>query len=263
MKFNFNEDRLKQGIYISINTHSNRIYVGKTTINFQERWNEHVRLLLQQKHFNKFLQNDYDKCKNELDHDDFLEFHVLEIMENFTQEEINKKEEFYILSIFDKQKYCYNFKKRINEKERSCYSKTPKETKKKQSENSKKMWNDPVWKEKQISVITIGKNKPKSIQINSQNVKKLWQNEEYREKNLKSRKPKKNFRHSKETIEKMSKTKRKNLGKIISPTGEVFEVIGAKTFCIEHNIPLSSVGNISSLLSGKMLSVHGWRKYKE
>lgn len=55
----------------------------------------------------------------------------------------------------------------------------------------------------------------------------------------------------------------KNHGKIISPEGEVFEVIGIRAFCEAHDIPKSAWANINRMLGGKIKKAcyGGWRKY--
>lgn len=148
MKFIYETHSLKPGIYKIINTHTNRIYIGQC-LSFKNRWHDHKRHLLYQSHQNKFLLNDFNKSKTELGHDDFLEFRVLEVMENSTKQERNQREEFYIHAIWDQQERCYNFKKNIQAKERSCYSKNPKETRRLIANNTQKAWNAMSEQERQ------------------------------------------------------------------------------------------------------------------
>jgi group I intron endonuclease len=110
MKFFYEDNSLKSGIYKILNTHTNRFYIGQAK-EFKERWKAHKCSLLSGKHQNKFLLSDFNKCKTELGHDDFIEFHVLEVMENSTKEERNKKETEFILEVFDNQVFCYNMSK--------------------------------------------------------------------------------------------------------------------------------------------------------
>lgn len=110
MRFFYNEHSLISGIYKIINTHTNRIYIGQAK-EFKERWKKHRGSLLNNKHQNRFLQADFNKSREELGHDDFLEFHVLEVMENSTKEERNKREEEWIAKHWDKQNLCYNLTK--------------------------------------------------------------------------------------------------------------------------------------------------------
>lgn len=139
MKFNYQANSKFSGIYKILNTHTNRVYIGQAK-SFQQRWYDHKRSLLNDKHQNKFLLNDFRKCSEELGHDDFLEFHVLEVMEDSTKKERNKREEEWIAKFWDGQQTCYNFKEKTEAQERSCYSLTPEETRKKIAQNSQKMW---------------------------------------------------------------------------------------------------------------------------
>lgn len=107
MKFIYEEHSLKSGIYKILNTHTNRVYIGQAK-EFKERWKAHKNSLLNNKHQNKFLLSDFNKCRKALGHDDFLEFHVLEVMENSTKEERNKRETMLISEVFDNQVHCYN-----------------------------------------------------------------------------------------------------------------------------------------------------------
>ena len=268
MKFFYQDHAKKSGIYKIINIHTNRIYIGQAKP-FKQRWYGHKCSLLNGKHQNKFLQNDYNKCKQELGNDDFLEFHVLEVMENSTKKERNFKEEFYIASVFDKQEQCYNFHEKTEAKERSCYSNTPEETFLKKSISMKKTWENAEFKEKTSASIKKSMNKPETHELKSQVMKEKWQDPEHREKVVAHRQRpelKEQFMkncHTKETIEKVSQARKKNHGKIISPIGEVFDVVGLKDFCLKHDIPLSNLSNLQKVLNGKMPSINGWRQYRE
>lgn len=108
MRFIYQEHSLKSGIYKILNTHSNRIYIGQAK-RFKERWPAHRYQLRNGKHQNKFFLSDFGKCKEELGHDDFLEFHVLEVMEGSTRDQRNEREEWWISQVYDENDYCYNF----------------------------------------------------------------------------------------------------------------------------------------------------------
>jgi group I intron endonuclease len=136
MKFHYQSNANLPGIYKILNTHTNRVYVGQCKL-FKVRWNQHKLALIANRHQNKFLLNDFNKCFEELGHDDFLEFHVLEVIEGSTKEERNLKEEEWIAKFWDKQNSCYNFHQKVDGKEKSHYSSTPKETRKRKSEAAK------------------------------------------------------------------------------------------------------------------------------
>ncbi len=158
MKLIYQDHSLNSGIYKILNTHTNRIYIGQTS-RFKKRWADHAKSLLSGKHQNKFFRHDFAKCKTELGHDDFLEFHVLEVMEGSTKEERNKREEHWIAQFYDKQELCYNFKEKTEAKERSCFSLTPNETRQKISEATRKALSTPEVKAK-MRAARIGKPSP-------------------------------------------------------------------------------------------------------
>lgn len=158
MKFVYEEHSLKSGIYKIINTHTNRIYIGQTQ-SFKKRWYQHSRSLKNGKHQNKFLLNDFNKCREELGHDDFLEFHILEVMEGSTKESRNIREEGLIAQWFDGGKQCYNLTLKAVSRE-GCPSKNPEETRKKKSVKSKEMWADPIFREKMLATPRSGENSP-------------------------------------------------------------------------------------------------------
>ena len=59
------------GIYKITNTLNGKVYIGQS-VNVQERFYEHKRKLRLQQHFNKYLQNAYNK------HGEYFEFEVIE-----------------------------------------------------------------------------------------------------------------------------------------------------------------------------------------
>lgn len=161
MKYNYQLHANKPGIYKITNTHTGRIYIGQAK-EFKERWKSHASSLRNGKHQNKFLQNDYNKCKEELGHDDFLVFEVIEVMEGSTKESRNKREEERIGEIYqsllpDGSRVCYNFRQKVTDKERTCYSSSPEETKRKQSESMKKLWENPEYKVTALDKMHSGK----------------------------------------------------------------------------------------------------------
>lgn len=107
MLFNYNEQSLKPGIYKIVSIRTSRVYIGQAK-EFKARWNGHRRSLLSGKHQNRFLQADFNKCREELGHDNFLEFHVLELLPSSTKEVRNQREEVWLAQWFDGGKQCYN-----------------------------------------------------------------------------------------------------------------------------------------------------------
>lgn len=81
------------GIYSITNKLNQRKYVG-STFKFKNRWSQHLGQLRKEKHYNKFLQNDFIKSGEE----NYV-FEILEIVED----DINKRlerEQFYLDELF-------------------------------------------------------------------------------------------------------------------------------------------------------------------
>lgn len=163
MKFNYNSHSLKSGIYKITNIHTGRFYIGQAK-RFKERWTSHSSSLRNGKHYNTFLQADYNKCKQELGHDDFLIFEVLEVMENSTKEERTAREQSLVDTFFDNCSICYNMAKECkipdpeitkknwsNPEFKAKVSKAISATKKlnadKTAEESRERWSDPEFKQ--------------------------------------------------------------------------------------------------------------------
>jgi hypothetical protein len=193
MKFNYQDSSNKPGIYKIINIHTNRIYIGQAS-RFERRWYDHKKNLLNGNHKNKFLLNDFNKCKEELGHDDFLEFHVIQVMENSTKEQRNNREEQIIAEHYDKQENCYNFKQKAESKERSCFSNTPEKTKATLSEKAKELWANPEYKE-----------------LISQKAKEIWNTPEGKEKAIKRNKEAWNSEERKQKASERMKTRMNSL----------------------------------------------------
>jgi len=288
MKLYYQEYSLKSGIYRILNVHTNRTYVGQAQC-FKKRWYDHKRSLLSGKHQNKFLQADFNKSKDFLGHDDFLEFHVLEVMEGSTKEDRNKREEEFIKLVWDAKlsdgtRVCYNFKEKTEAKERSCYSNTPKETRKKLSEASKaararpevqekqskrmkEQWEEPGRKEALSERMKVQWSEDGRKEAYGQKIKAIWaEGSEKREQLMTLRKRSdlvelfKRSCHTPEVIAKIASKLTKNHGKVVSPDGSIFEVTGLRVFCQEHGIPLTQLANFSKLLKGQVKSVSGWKR---
>lgn len=74
------------GIYKITNTLNGKVYIGQS-INVQERFYEHKRKLRLQQHFNKYLQNAYNK------HGEYFEF---EVIEECDVSDLDKREMYWI-----------------------------------------------------------------------------------------------------------------------------------------------------------------------
>ena len=205
MEYKYEGHSFKSGIYKIINKLNGRIYVGSAK-RFIERWQSHTSSLRNQKHQNKFLQADFNKCGEEA-----FVFEVLEVTEGKSKEERLLIEEGYIKQHYDSGDMCYNLCDRAISRD-GCKDKDPEKTRLKRSESSKKMWQNEEYRQKQVEV--------QRVRMIEQ-----WQNEELREKTLQgireaSKRP--------EVIENRSKAQR---GKKIPESQKQFlrETVGPVT----------------------------------
>lgn len=106
MKTEYKNQSNKNGIYRIRNIENGRVYYGSCT-SFKRRYLSHSNLLETNKHGNKFLQNDYNKCGA----DAFI-FEVVEVVEGNKEERLVKEQQ-YVNEIYDTQKKCYNIRKNI------------------------------------------------------------------------------------------------------------------------------------------------------
>lgn len=96
MLFSAEEASVGPCIYEIVNTYSGRRYVGQSTAVYR-RWHRgHEQPLLRNKHHNRFLQHDFNKCVGLLGHTDFLEFHILETLVDSSPQHLSERESFWI-----------------------------------------------------------------------------------------------------------------------------------------------------------------------
>lgn len=145
MEYKFEGKSLKSGIYKITNKINGRIYIGSAK-EFKRRWSQHAASLKANKHQNKFLQADYNKCG-----DAAFIFEIVETTEGDKNERL-LIEERYIKQYFDNGKDCYNLCNRAVSRE-GYKAKLPEETKKRMSATSKKNWEDPQYREKMVKAI--------------------------------------------------------------------------------------------------------------
>lgn len=148
------------GIYGIRNLINGKIYVGKTGMNFGDRWDSHRALLRGGKHFNQYLQRAWDKYGEE--NFDFI------IIEECGVEELDENERYYI-RLYKEKGLSYNFadggeggsflgkhlseetKRKIGEKNRiNMTGKKPsEETRNKMSESQNKRYSNWTEEERQ------------------------------------------------------------------------------------------------------------------
>ena len=178
MKTIYNGHSKKSGVYKIVNTKNNRIYIGSAK-EFKERHKGHVTSLTRRTHYNKFLQNDFNKCG-----EDAFIFEVLEVT---TKDKTERRtiEENYINKYYDDQKQCYNVRKKtiINN---GPWSYTPKETREKLSIINKNAWARDV----------NGERRKKT----SEQFKKMWEDPEYRKWKLDKQTGRKNTEEQKKRM---------------------------------------------------------------
>ena len=132
MIFVYENNSKSSGIYVLQNLATNRFYIGQSK-EFKERWKYHAAVLTAGKHSNPFLQNDYNKCKNSQEHDDFIQFSILELMPNSTREERNEREEEWITTYKNNNYSLYNVDLKPT-KRGKIHSHNPELTKQRKSE---------------------------------------------------------------------------------------------------------------------------------
>lgn len=198
MIFNYQAHSKKSGIYKITNIRTGRFYYGSCK-EFKSRWKGHATSLRNGKHHNQFLQNDYNKCKEEIGNDDFLIFEVIDVMEASTKKERTDREQVFVDKFHDKCDVCYNIRKDTVATDSSCFSKNPEETRKKLKEAQVKLWSNEEFKRESTRKMSEGKRealkdpeyrkelgeaisnaKKDSISLISQQAKERWADPEYR-----------------------------------------------------------------------------------
>jgi group I intron endonuclease len=91
------------GVYKITNTADGKVYIGSTAIDTDHRWSTHRALLRTGKHYNRHLQNAWNKYGESV-----FTFEVVE--EGTTKDDIRQKELSWIAKFFGKN--CYNATKK-------------------------------------------------------------------------------------------------------------------------------------------------------
>ena len=173
MEYHYQNNLYKSGIYKITNKLNGRIYIGSSKL-FKVRWKQHSKALLNNKHSNKFLQRDFNKCGEEV----FI-FEIVEGTDGKTKEERLLIEEAYINQHFDSGKECYNFNTWAVAKE-GPWSNDPEETKRKLSAASKKMWSDPEKANIIRASIKYALSDPETAQRKQEGHIRSWENNQER-----------------------------------------------------------------------------------
>lgn len=274
VQFHTNNLSKSSGVYIIFNSHNWRIYIGSSKL-FWKRWNDgHYKSLLKGKHSNKFLQADFNKCREELGHDDFLEFHVLENLPKSTREDRLIVEEKWIKVHFDKGKQCYNLCGRAISREgqpnKGARKPLSDEIKKKMSEIHKLRFENPAVYQKHLEINQRPKSQETIDKIRT-SLEGLWNQKTSEEKQKhvqqsfgKKRGWVKGSKHNAIAKGKMSSAK---IGKappnvgfwniiLQSPDGIQYgPIVNMTTFCQEHNLVRQ---HLRALINKKTFIYKGW-----
>lgn len=107
MEFKYEGKSESGGVYKMSNLSNGRVYYGSAK-EFKSRWKAHERSLKNNKHSNKFLQADFNKCGTST----FI-FEIVEVIQG-TKEDRLLREQIYIDLNYDNNVLCYNLKKKAN-----------------------------------------------------------------------------------------------------------------------------------------------------
>lgn len=204
MKRKYNGHSKKGGVYKITNLVTGMFYVGSAKC-FQVRASQHLTKLRQNKHSNKHLQHAFNKHGK----DEFL-FEVVEVVigdkgERFVVEQ-QWIDQFIKNGVWDQ---TYNFKKKAEQKERECYSRTPEETKKILSAKSKAMWKDLATRKKILKRKNEAVKTPEYKKALKEGLEKAWDDEARRKKTSKRLKDEHEAGSREHVIEILKKNQKK------------------------------------------------------
>ena len=254
MEFNcmFGGQELNGGIYKITNRQNGRVYIGSAK-QLKNRFKSHNASLISDRHSNRFLQSDYNKCGKE----NFV-FEILEIIVNNKEERL-LKEDVYISQYYDNQQNCYNFQKTATSSEGN-FPKDPEVAKKRRSAAAKASWGNDIKREhilagrseKMSESWRVDEKRKTKLSARS---KKLWLNEKYAEMMHEAHTSEENLAHLLE-IQKEAVAKRIKSFSLVSPEGEIHEGKNISKFAKEHGLDFR---HLSAIVKGDEKSHKGWR----
>lgn len=254
MIIDYNGNENKPVIYLIHNTHTNRFYIGEGKEAKRRISTGYKRKLVTGKCHNKYLQNDYDKCKEKLKHDDFIVISILEVLpDNFTKAQRVYREKCWIWTYFENGKTIYNFKLKEEGNDKSCFSHTPEESKIRISQGVKKFWE--------------GLNEDGKEQILS-GLKNFYLNETKEEKEIRLKKlsgirkeKMEDFEYAQKVYDILKLGVEANIKtysnlKIQSPSGEIItEIANLSEFCKINKL---NIRNMRTVIENKRRMCQGW-----
>ena len=131
----------KSGIYRIVNLINDKVYIGRSS-RFKGRWASHLSTLRNNKHYNGYLQNEFNKHG-----EDAFQFEVVEVVSNTPTKTIAEAEQRYIDQVYGRE-FCYNLDKIASHTDPSVFSYNPDRTRELKSAASKEMWKDPEYRKK-------------------------------------------------------------------------------------------------------------------
>jgi hypothetical protein len=156
---------------------------------------------------------------------------------------------------------CYNIEKNSTRKEKSCFSKTPKETILLKSEIVKNLWKDPVYREKLMKnkALTLEKKGFKNYSLEELPAKSDIEILKRQKEIVESRK--KIFQNDNSVmLEQKSDHHSAKHFSFIDPNGNVVIVFNLEKFCRENGL---SGGWMSKVAKNSIPSYYGWRPFKK
>ena len=225
----------KSGVYKIICMPTQKFYIGSTSC-FRKRKYQHLKKLRIGKHYNKPMQNAFNKYGEEN-----FEFHTLEINGKGKQGRL-KCEEKYLKKLHDNQKFCFNIYKNPTSCEGRVFSKTPEKTRREISESIKRLWKDPEYRKRMIEAHSKRPSPNKGRKFSKKHKKSLSES------------------HKGKTGTKSSHYKTYDVD-LISPKGKIYKgpLVCVAEFARKHKL---CSRHLRLLVVGKAKTCKGWKRYE-
>lgn len=224
----------KGGVYKILNAENGRIYFG-STVSFKIRIGQHLSSLRNNKHSNKYLQSDFNKCGEAA-----FEFHVVEVVKEDKDARL-LCEQGYLDQHYDNQDMCYNFAKEAKSPE-GTFPKDGVERREKRSKAFIETWE---------------KNKERMCAA----LVERWQNPDFRKKMVKAQKRAAKTQLGKARTRKAVRAANKARAKefhLVSPEGVEHKGENIAEFCRKHGLDFRQ---ISDVVKGRRRTACGWKLF--
>jgi len=234
MKAYYNGHSKKGGVYKIVNTRNGRSYYGSAK-EFKRRRTGHLSSLRNNKHSNKYLQGDYNKCGEEA-----FEFHVIEVVSGDKAARL-LCEQGFLDQYYDGQDTCYNFAKEARTPE-GTFPKDSVERRHRRSEAFRETW---------------AKNREQM----SKSLRERWQDPAFRKRVTEAQKRAAKTPLGKAKIRKAIRASNKACAKslhLISPDGVEYKGQNIAAFCRIHELDFRQ---ISDVVKGRRRTAGGWKTF--